>query len=149
MCALISVIWDTTADKLIIDDEELSTQLDSHANVVLVAKNAAIINPTGKMADVWPCSEDLSKMESVPTVDAAVAYDCPFSMETFILAMINVLYVKSMQYNLIPPFLMEEAGLTVNSRPKIHSKREDLTRESHCIVATEEDIGWALRIPIK
>ena len=70
-------------------------------------------------------------------------------METFLLAMRNVLYVKSMQHNLVPPFLMEESGLTVNSRPKIHTKREDLTRESHCIVATEEDNGWALRIPMK
>ena len=137
------------ADKLIKDDQESSTQLDSHANMVVVGENATIIAPTGKTADVRPFSEDLSRMESVPIVDAAMAYDCPFSGETFILAMRNVLYVKSMQYNLIPPFLMEEAGLVVNTRPKIHTKRADLSNESHCIVSTEEENGWNLRIPMK
>ena len=61
------------ADKLIKDDQESSTQLDSHANMVVVGENATIIAPTGKTADVRPFSEDLSRMESVPIVDAAMA----------------------------------------------------------------------------
>jgi hypothetical protein len=31
-----------------------------------------------------------------------------------------VLYVKSMDNNLIPPFILREAGLIVNDKPKIH-----------------------------
>ena len=94
MCALISVIWATTVDKLINDDQPSSTQLNSYANMVVVGKHATVVNHSGKLADDWPFSEDLSKMESVPIVDAAVACDCPYRMQTSVLDMRNVLYVK-------------------------------------------------------
>ena len=131
------------------DDELSTTQLDSHANMVVVGNNATIFSNSGKSADVRPFSSKCSKMESVPIVDAAVAYDCPYTLKTYLLTVRNALHVPSMEHNLIPPFIMREAGLIVNDTPKIHTKREDLSRETHCIVATKSDNGVELRIPMK
>ena len=66
------------------DDEPATTQLDSHANMVVVGSHATIFGKTGKSCDVRPFSSDCSKLERVPIVDAALAYDCPYSMKTYL-----------------------------------------------------------------
>ena len=57
---------------------------------------------------------------TVPIFDAAVAYDYPWSQSTYILITRNILSVPSMDHNLIPPFILREAGLTVNDTYMIH-----------------------------
>ena len=54
-----------------------------------------------------------------------------------------------MMNNLIPPFVMREAGLKVNYVTKIHIERQNLTSESHFIVSTADSNGTELRIPIQ
>ena len=134
----IAAIWATRTDKGGGDDHGTSTQLDSHANMVVVGQHATVFGHSGKSADVRPFSNDCSKLESVPIVDAAMAYDCPFTMKTYILAVKNALHVPTMEHNLIPPFIMREAGLQVNDVLKIHTKSGDLTSNTHCVVATED-----------
>ena len=130
-------------------DLDSSTQLDSHANMVVVGGHASVFGCSGKSADVRPFSSDCSKLESVPIVDAAVAYNCPYSMKTYILAVKNALHVPSMEHNLIPPFILREAGLQVNDVLKIHTKPADLSVNTHCIVACADVNGIDLRIPMK
>ena len=57
------------------DQETTTTQLDSHANMVVVGGHATVFGKSGKSCDVRPFSSDCHKLESVPIVDAAVAYD--------------------------------------------------------------------------
>ena len=73
----------------------------------------------------------------------------PYSMKTYLLSIRNALYVPSMTHNLIPPFIMREAGLVVNDVPRIHMKQEELTNETHCIVAREDDVGVNLKVPLR
>ena len=61
----------------------------------------------------------------------------------------NVLYVHSMTNNLIPPFLMREAGLKVNDVPKIHIERQNLTNGSNYIVSTADGNGTEILIPMQ
>ena len=96
-----------------------------------------------------PFSIDCSKLEAVPFVDAVVAYDCPNTLETFLLVVRNGLYVHSMMSNLIPLFVMREAGFKLNGVTNIHIERQNLTNESHCIVSTTDGNGTKLRIPIQ
>ena len=58
------------------DDEAefASTQLDSHANMVVVGGQATVFGSSGKSADVKPFSNDCSKLEAIPIVNAAIAY---------------------------------------------------------------------------
>ena len=64
--------------------------------MTVVGNSVTLINQTGKCTDAMPFSEDLSRMESVPIVDAAVANDCPYTPRAYILLMRNLLYVSSM-----------------------------------------------------
>ena len=96
------------------------TELDSHANFCVVGRNCYIISRSGKCVDVAAFSEDAGGLREVPIVDCILAYDCPRTHQVFLLVMRNVLYVESMEENLIPPFIMRKAGLVVNECAKQH-----------------------------
>ena len=58
------------------DGDNLSrTDLDSHANIVVVGKHAAITNDNSRK--VSPFTPDYESLSKVLIVDAAVTYDCP------------------------------------------------------------------------
>ena len=129
----IASVWATRAEMGDNDDQQTLTQLDSYANMVVEGSHSSVFGHSGKSADVWPFSSDCSKLESVPIVDATMAYDCPYSMTTYILAVKNALHVPSMEHNLVPPFILREAGLVVNDVPKLHTKQDVLSNDTHCI----------------
>ena len=76
-------------------------------------------------------------------MDAEVQYDCPHSMMTYILVSRNALHVISMMNNMIPPFLMQEAGIMVYDTPKI--QLDNPTVKDHSICFQE----IRLRIPLQ
>ena len=137
---------DHDSDMSLDDDSSISesrSELDSHANMIVVGKYALVINDTGKTAQVSPFTPDYNAMSGVRIVDAAIQYDCPYSHQPYVLIVRNALHVPSMKNNLIPPFIMREAGIKVNSTPKIHV--DDPTVDDHCIYFKEGDF----RIPMK
>ena len=138
---LIAAIW--AGNIMGRDGESLTTELDSHANMVVVGKHATIIAPTGRHAEVQAFSNKCNTLQKVPIVDAAIAYDDKYTGKTFILIMKNVLYVETMERNLIPPFILREAGLIVNDVPRIHCG-EELNDESHCII--DRSTGMKIRM---
>ena len=50
-----------------------------------------------------------------------------------------------MKHNLLPPFIVREAGLVLNDVPRIHCG-DDVSNDSHCIVS---DGDVPLRIPLR
>ena len=123
-------------------DIDSRTDLDSHANMCVVGRNAIVVHTSGRHADVKAFSPDINTLQQVPIVDAAVVYDCPYSLCSYVLVMRNALHVPSMLHNLVPPFIMREAGLEVNDTPKIHAS--EATIEHHSIFVQEHE----LRIPL-
>jgi hypothetical protein len=67
-----------------------------------------------------------------------VAYDCPFSGKSYCLVIHNALFVDAMENNLIPPFLMREAGVLVSDVPKIHSI--DPSINDHMLLFPDDDL---------
>jgi hypothetical protein len=128
------------------DGESLTTELDSHANMIVVGKHATIVARTGRHAEVQAFSNECNSLQKVPIVDAAIAYDDIYSGKTYILLMKNVLYVQTMERNLIPPFILRKAGLIVNDVPRINCGKE-LNDESHCII--ERDVGMKIRLSLR
>ena len=116
------------------------TELDSHANMPVIGRGAYILNNTGKTAYVNPYNPDYSPKE-IEIVDAALLYQDQISGDEYILIVRNALHVESMDTNLIPPFIMREAGLIVKETPKIHL--DSPTSDDHAII-----IGEHLRIPL-
>jgi hypothetical protein len=95
-----------------------ATELDSHANMAVAGSETTVIARSGMFANVTPFSKDLPAMDMVEIGDVAMCYDDPISLITYILVMKNVLLIPSMGHNLIPPFLIREAGLLLDENPK-------------------------------
>ena len=88
------------------DDKLTSYQLDSHTNMAAVGRHTTVTNRSEKSADVRPFSKNCSQMTAVLTVDVAVAYDCPYTLKTYIMVVDNALNVPSTNHNLVPPFIL-------------------------------------------
>jgi hypothetical protein len=88
---------------------------------------------------VSPYSPDYEPME-VPLVDAAVRYDRDGGV--CILLIQNALNVPSLDHNLLPPFMMREAGVIVKENPKIQF--DDPSEEDHALTFPET----GFRIPL-
>ena len=119
------------------------TELDSHANMVVLGKHSYIFESTGRTSDVKPFTDELGIATDIPIVDGAIAYDCPYTRETYILIVRNALYIKTMDTNLIPSFIMRQGGVIVNDVPKIQC--QDPSIDDHCISFSTCD----LRIPLQ
>ena len=132
---------DVSEEATDMDEEESRTELDSHANMPVVGRNAYIISDTGRIADVNPFTPDYASMR-ISIIDAAVRYDCPYDGKLYIFVVHNALHVPSMRNNPIPPFVMREAGIRVNDTPKIQTS--DPTEEDHSIYFPDN----VFRIPL-
>ena len=109
--------------------------------MVVVGKNAYVIDDSGRKVRVQPYSLNY-KLEYIPIVDAAIIYECPYSGKRVVLVVRDALCVKEMENNLIPPFIMREAGIQVREVPKIHV--DDPLVEDHATVFKET----GFRIPL-
>jgi hypothetical protein len=88
-------------------EEPSRTELDSHANMPVVGRNACIMSDMGRLlaAKVNPFTPDYDLM-LMSIVDAAVRHDCPYNGQSHMLVVRNALLVPSMRNNLMPPFIM-------------------------------------------
>ena len=66
-----------------------TTELDSHANMVVIGAQGTIIQKTGKYVDVNGFSSDVGTMPRVPIVNAVLAYNFPISRKTTLLVARN------------------------------------------------------------
>ena len=124
------------------DANELSrTELDSHANMPVIGRNAYILSKIGETVDVAPFTPHYKPI-SVELVDAALKYECPYSGKVKILIIRRGLYVPSMTHNLLPPFMLRETGIHINEFPKIHVTSS--TEEHNAITFQETNF----RIPL-
>ena len=98
--------------------ESSMTELNSHANMPVIGMNAYMLSKIGETVDVTPFTPDYKPI-SVELVDAALKYECPYSGEIKISIIRRGLNVPSMTHNLLPPFMLREAGITINEVPKI------------------------------
>ena len=88
----------------------------------------------GENVDVAPFTSDYKPI-SVELVDAALKYEYPYSGEVKILIIRRGLHVPSMTHNLLPPYMLREAGIQINEIPKIHVISP--TEEHHTIIFQE------------
>ena len=100
------------------DDESL-IELDSHANMCVVGRNAYVINYCFNNAEVSLFTLSYDAIKNVPLVDTFTAYDCQYSGKTYLLVLTNELLITTMSNNLIPPFILRKANLIVKDTPKI------------------------------
>ena len=120
------------------------TELDSHANMPVFGKHCHVFDSTHKRScDVEPYDKNLGVARAVTIVDAALAYSCPHSLKTYVLIAKNVLYVPTLEHNLIAPFILRESGAFVNETPKIQVNSPSI--HDHSIYYQDHQ----LRIPLR
>ena len=78
--------------------------LDSHGNMIVCGKDCYIISQSSHTAVVNAFTKDVGTIE-VPIVDALLVYEDEMTGKIYYLIARNVLYVESMEYCLIPPFI--------------------------------------------
>ena len=57
-------------------NESSRTEVDSHANMPVIWRNAYIVSKIGETMDIAPFTQDYKPI-SVELVDAALKYECP------------------------------------------------------------------------
>ena len=62
-----------------------NSELDSHANMVVLGKDCFVFEWSSLTCSFKPFSETLDKVTHVPIVDAAIAYEFPYTYEVYIL----------------------------------------------------------------
>ena len=112
------------------------TDLDSHANMVVVGRHAYILSDMGRTAKVNPFMPDYKSMQA-PIIDAAMQYECPYSGTLHVLVIRNALHISLMRHNLVPPYMIREKGIQVNDTPKIQVS--DPTTNDHSIYFPDTD----------
>ena len=120
------------------------TELDSHANMIVLGKNLFIFESTGRTCTVNSFTPDLSKATNVPIVDGAIVYEDPYTGQPYILLLRNALYIPSMDINLLPPFILRAGRVIVNDVPKIHC--ESPTKQDHSISFRNHDLVIPLQL---
>ena len=81
-------------EDMVVDDMVTSrTELDSHANMVVVGRHALVVSDTGRTAEVNPFTPDYEALQQVPIVDAAICYTCPYTDSQYYFIVRNALLV--------------------------------------------------------
>ena len=88
--------------------------------MVVLGNNCNVVEHTERSVEFRPFSKDCDTQSLVPIAHAIVKCTCEVTDHVHCLMFMNALYVPSMNHNLIPPFIMREAGIIVNDVPKIH-----------------------------
>ena len=114
------------------DLEYARTYFDAHENTVVLGKNYHATNCTGRTAEVQPFPPEHKSLYQVPIVDAAMQHDDPCTGEIYLLVFKNSLCVPAMTHNLVPPFLLREAGLIVDDVPKSQASTPTKNHHSMC-----------------
>lgn len=91
--AHISEVILTPASDMEASIDDPLTELDSHANIVVLGLNSFMFESTGRTCNVQPFSTDLGVAMDVPIVVGAFAYDCPYSGIFYVLVVRNALHI--------------------------------------------------------
>ena len=65
--------------------EHFRIELDTHADSMVVGANCCIMHYTGRVCNVSPYRDDYSPIKNVPIVQAATAYQSPYTGQVYIL----------------------------------------------------------------
>ena len=117
---------------------ETTTDIDIHADSPVVGDNAIILFHTSKTVRVLGFTKELGDINKVTMVVVAVAYTDVVTGVTYLLVISNALYMKGMEGNLIPPFIIRLTGHEVDKYPKFMCKQP--TNKSHAIVINDPEL---------
>ena len=121
-------------------------ELDSHADTCSFGSTCLVIENTGRTVSVEGFGEELGQVNDIPIVQAAVAYDCPATSQTYILLFNESLYIPSMTYHLLNPNQMRLQGIIVNDIPLQMLQPQDRTLQQHSLLVEDPQLHIPLSL---
>jgi len=111
--------------------KESTMELDTHADTTVLGKSCLLIQDFDRTVSVsgW---DTTTGARDCPTVTGVVAYDHPYTGQTYMLIFHQAIYLETMENHLVCPMQCRVAGVTIHDCPKLFVK--DPTEESHAIV---------------
>ena len=92
------------------------TELDSHADTIVVGSNFLVMNYTERSCDVSPYTDAYEPMKNIPIVKAATGYTS-LNGRDYILIVNEALYIPSLNHSLLNPNQMRHFGIEVQDNP--------------------------------
>ena len=120
-------------------------ELDSHADTCAFGTDAHVVRIHSSDVSVSGFHSDFPSLSNVSVADVAVAYDCPYTYQTYILFFNQVLLIKKMKHHLLNPDQLREHGCIVNDVPLLRIHPQHRHPNNHCILPP----NTTLRIPLE
>lgn len=109
-------------------------ELDSHADTIVLGRNAIILQYTSRECDVAPYSDTYEPIRNIPIVTGATAITSATTGATFILVFNEAIWMGShLEHSLLNPNQMRHHGITVQDNPyaneplRIHASDDDFS----------------------
>jgi hypothetical protein len=116
------------------------TELDSHADTVVLGSNCVILNYTGRECDVSPYTDTYDAIKGVSIVKGATAWTSNLTGETFILVFNEALWMGDiMEHSLINPNQLRHHGVHVQDNPYSATQVHIATEDEEFILPLETD----------
>ena len=108
------------------------TELDTHADTIVLGSNCVVLNYTGRVCDVSPYTDTYKSITDVPIVTGATAWTCRHTGETFILVFHESLWMGDvMDHTLLNPNQLRHYGVTVQDNPHDGVQQMHISPDSH------------------
>ena len=114
------MVWSRRVHYLTREDNATThsrVELDTHADTCCFGHNATIIEDTGQTFTVSPFTNGLGDLKDIKICTLAIAYDCPDTMQTYILIFYHSLHIPTLSHHLLCPNQLRENLITVNDTP--------------------------------
>lgn len=120
-------------------------ELDSHADTCAFGKHCTVLETYNHTLSVSGFDKSLGSLSNVKVAKVAVAFDCQLTMKSYILIFDQVLYIPSMEHNLLCVDQLRDNDLIVNDVPLQRLKPQERNSRSHSII----DKVSGLHIPME
>ena len=93
-------------------------EMDSHADTIVLGKNAIVLQYTNRVCDVAPYADSYDPITDVPIVRGATAVTSPLNGETYILVFNEAIWMADhLDHSLLNPNQLRHHGVTVQDNP--------------------------------
>lgn len=124
----------------------MRAEMDSHCDTCSFGSDAVLVHDTGQVVSVDPFISSLGSVTQVPVGTVAIAYDCPTSLQTYILFFHQSLYFADLHRHLLSPAQLRHNQVVVNDVPLLHLAPEERSPLSHSILIKDPPLQIPLRL---
>ena len=99
-----------------------------------MGENCLVVHDTEQTISVEPFDKTLGSHLNVPIVTAAVAYDCPTTLNTYILFFHQALHIPNLKKHLLCPNQLRHNQVIVNDTPLLYLQPSQRDHTQHSLL---------------